>query len=139
MNLREHLPLVKAPESVWNAIETAMQEDRQRARRPVFRWPMVFAAAAAIFCLAAGIYWFGSRQTGWIETSASARATLRIGDRGSVEMGPYTRLRVVADREDQHRLMLARGTIFAKITAPPRLFFVDTNRGRQSTSAANMR
>jgi hypothetical protein len=130
MNLHEHLPLVKAPESVWNAIETAMREDRRRARRPVLRWPIVFAAATtAIFCLAAGIYWFGVRQTGWIETSASARATLRIGDIGSVEMGPYTRLRVVADRADQHRLMLARGAIYAKITAPPRLFFVDTKSG----------
>jgi hypothetical protein len=44
-------------------------------------------------------------------------------------LGPNTRLRVVADRADQHRLRLAHGAIYARITAPPRLFFVDTKSG----------
>jgi ferric-dicitrate binding protein FerR (iron transport regulator) len=129
MNIREHLPLVEAPESVWNAIEAAMREGRHQDEGPVLRWRISFAAAAAIFFAAAGIYWFGVRPAGWIETGASAQATLKIGDIGSVDLGPNTRLRVVADRADQHRLRLAHGAIYARITAPPRLFFVDTKSG----------
>lgn len=129
MNIREHLPLVEAPESVWNAIEAAMREGPHRDAAPVLRWRIAFAAAAAIFFAGAGIYWFGVRPAGWIETGASARETLKIGDIGSVDLGPNTRLRVVADRADQHRLRLAHGAIYAKITAPPRMFFVDTKSG----------
>jgi hypothetical protein len=129
MNLREHLPLVEAPESVWNAIEAAIREGKQREVRRFPRWRIALAAAAAIFAFALGLYWFGDGQAGWIETNASVRKTLRIGDIGTVDLGPNTRLRVMADRADQHRLMLAHGAINAKISAPPRLFFVDTKSG----------
>ncbi len=132
MNIREHLPLVEAPESVWNAIEAAIREGKHGELRTFPRWRVALAAAvalAAIFVFAAGFYWFGVRQIGWIETNGSARRTLRIGDIGSVDLGPNTRLRVVADRADQHRITLAHGAIFAKISAPPRLFFVDTKSG----------
>lgn len=129
MNIREHLPLVEAPESVWDAIEAAIREGRHAETRSVSRWRVVVAAAAATFVLAAGVYWFGLRQTGWIQTSSSARTTLRIGDIGSVDVGPNTRLQVVSDRANQHRLRLAYGEIYAKISAPPRLFFVDTKSG----------
>ena len=36
---------------------------------------------------------------------------------------------VVTERSDEHRLALARGEIHAKISAPPKLFFVDTASG----------
>jgi hypothetical protein len=129
MNIREHLPLVEAPESVWQAIETGLRDNRFRAARQRSRWHLMFAAAAAILLAASGAWWIAIRQAGWIETGASARATLRIGDIGSVDLGPNTRLRVVAERADQHRLTLAHGAIYAKIGAPPRLFFVDTKSG----------
>jgi hypothetical protein len=129
MNIREHLPIVEAPESVWNAIEAAIREGKHHEVRPFPRWRVALAAAAAIFVIAGGVYWFGVRKAEWIETNASARRTLRIGDIGSVDLGPNTRLRVVADRADQHRLTLARGAIYAKISAPPRLFFVETKSG----------
>jgi hypothetical protein len=90
---------------------------------------MILTAAAGVLLVGAAVYWFGSRQPGWIETDATARITLRIGDIGSVEIGPNTRLRVVTDRSDQHRLRLAHGTLNARISAPPRLFFVDTKSG----------
>jgi len=48
---------------------------------------------------------------------------------GSVEVAPNTRVRVVTTRPDEHRLSLARGEIRAKISAPPKLFFVDTASG----------
>ncbi|HEY2124706.1 MAG TPA: FecR domain-containing protein [Chthoniobacterales bacterium] len=129
MNIRDHLPLVQAPESVWNAIEAAIRQGKQDEKRKVPRRRVAWAAAAAIFILAGGVYWFGVRQAGWIETNGSARRTLRIADIGSVDMGPNTRLRIAADRADQHRLTLAHGAIYAKISAPPRLFFVDTKSG----------
>ncbi len=128
MNIREHLPLVEAPQSVWDAIEVAMREGEYGSARQLPRW-RVAVAAAAIFLVAAGIYWLRVRQAGWIETSASASANLRIGDIGTVEMGPSTRLRVVVDRADKHRLRLERGTIYARIAAPPRMFLVDTKSG----------
>jgi hypothetical protein len=131
--LRKHLPLVEAPESVWNSIEAAMREGEHREVRSASGlragWRVGLTAAAAICVIVAGAYWFGVRRAGWIETNGSARTTLRIGDIGSVEVGPNTRLRVVSDRPDQHRLVLAHGAISAKITAPPRLFFVDTKSG----------
>src|SRR5258707_11940541 len=65
----------------------------------------------------------------WIETNAGSRATLRIGEIGSVEIEPNTRVRVVKTRPEEHRLALARGEIRAKISAPPKLFFVDTASG----------
>jgi ferric-dicitrate binding protein FerR (iron transport regulator) len=131
MNIREHLPLVKAPESVWHGIEAALQEGPSGRPRPVWRWRIAFAAAALFAgVLAAGVvYWFGIRTQGWMETGASTQATLRIGDIGSVNLGPHTRLKVERDGATQHRLMLAHGAIYAKITAPPRLFFVDTKSG----------
>jgi hypothetical protein len=129
VKIRDHLPLVKAPESVWNAIEAALREGKQREVRTFPRWRITLAAAAAIFLFAASLYWFGVRRPGWIETNASGHRTLRIGDIGLVDLGPNTRLRVVADRPDQHRLTLQHGSIYAKISAPPRLFFVDTKSG----------
>jgi hypothetical protein len=65
----------------------------------------------------------------WIETDSSSRARIEVGDIGSVEVEPNTRLRVVTAKPGEHRLALARGEIHAKISAPPRLFFVDTAAG----------
>jgi len=65
----------------------------------------------------------------WMETDSSSRAGIKIGDIGSVEVEPNTRLRVVTAKPGEHRLALARGEIRAKISAPPRLFFVDTASG----------
>ena len=129
MNIRDHLPLLEAPESVWEAIEAGLRENNRRVARPR-AWVFIFAAAAAVVLLVAGgEWWFAARRTGWIETAASAGITLRIGDIGSVDVRPGTRLRVIADRADQHRLQLVRGSIHAKISAPPRLFQVETRSG----------
>ncbi len=65
----------------------------------------------------------------WMETDSSSRAGIKVGDIGSVEVEPNTRLRVVTAKPGEHRLALARGEIRAKISAPPRLFFVDTASG----------
>ena len=112
------------------------------------------AALAALLVLGVGAVWIAARpgkawgvarlagaprvgserigETGqlavgeWLETDASSRAKLRVGRIGQVEIAPNSRLRLVAARFRDHRLALERGTIAARIWAPPRLFFVET-------------
>jgi anti-sigma factor RsiW len=62
----------------------------------------------------------------WIETNATSAARLRIGEIGTVDIAPNTRMQLLSARADEHRLNLARGSIRAEILAPPRLFFVET-------------
>jgi len=61
-----------------------------------------------------------------IETASSSRATVKVGMIGEVVLDPNTRVRLVSTRFTEHRLALDRGRIHAKISAPPRLFFVNT-------------
>ena len=148
----ESLPLVEAPEGMWRAIERQLQE--RPARQPRLRWALV-AALAVVIGLAywgvmrrSGVRWEVVRLAGapvvaskpieaagrigageWIETDAGSRAAVKIGKIGSVDVEPNTRLRVLVTRPSEHRLALARGKIRAKISAPPRLFFVDTAAG----------
>ena len=65
----------------------------------------------------------------WIETDARSRANVKVGEIGFLEVEPNTRVRVVTERSNEHRLALAHGEIHATISAPPRLFFVDTASG----------
>ena len=62
----------------------------------------------------------------WLETDRFSRARIAAGNVGEVDVEPETRLRLVAARATEHRLSLDRGIIHAFISAPPRLFLVDT-------------
>ncbi len=62
---------------------------------------------------------------GRLETAAAARVRLAVGTIGEVDVAPLTRVRLLSTRPD-HRLALDGGTITARITAPPRLFYVET-------------
>jgi hypothetical protein len=62
----------------------------------------------------------------WLETDREARATVRVGEIGLVEVEPQTRVRLVDTNAGNHRLALARGTVHALIWAPPGEFFVET-------------
>jgi anti-sigma factor RsiW len=62
----------------------------------------------------------------WIETDATSRARIKIGEIGTVDIAPNTRMQLVAAQAAEHRWHLARGSISAQILAPPRLFFVET-------------
>ncbi|MFY9609581.1 MAG: zf-HC2 domain-containing protein [Blastocatellia bacterium] len=61
-----------------------------------------------------------------LETDGESRALLKVGQIGTVELEPNSRVRLIETEVTQHRLALDRGKIHAKIWAPPRLFFVDT-------------
>ncbi|HXP88982.1 MAG TPA: FecR family protein [Bryobacteraceae bacterium] len=148
-----NLPLAKAPDSIWTSIEAALDAGvkPKRVWRPSV-WVRGLAAAAA---LAIGMFtWYvtrapkaawavvrvdgtpsvGSRRIErgqievgeWLQTDASSRARISVGDIGTVEVAPNTRVRMVASRPGEQRLRLARGEISASVSAPPRLFFVDT-------------
>jgi hypothetical protein len=62
----------------------------------------------------------------WLETDGSSRAEIAVGSIGRVEVGPNTRIHLVATSDNNHRLSLAEGEIHAVVSAPPRLFFVET-------------
>jgi hypothetical protein len=62
----------------------------------------------------------------WIETRGGSRATITVGNIGTVAVEPGSRVGLGASRPDEYRISLAYGTINAKIDAPPRLFFVET-------------
>lgn len=66
------------------------------------------------------------RVGGWLETDATSRARIDVGQIGRVEVEPNTRLQAVAARGGEHRMSLARGIIHARIWAPPKIFFVNT-------------
>lgn len=62
----------------------------------------------------------------WIHTDSQSQARLAVANIGNVTIEPNSRLRLVHTDDTLHRLELARGNIEAFITAPPRLFLVDT-------------
>jgi hypothetical protein len=157
MEVLEHLPSVEAPEAIWASIEPAFQENPLRQRPAVLRLRWAFAATVML-ALAGAAYWRLSHPPGaqwevrrldgspsvaakriravgrigageWIETDARSRARVKVGEIGSVEVAPNTRVGVVTARPSEHRLALARGEIRAKISAPPKLFLVETASG----------
>lgn len=134
----ENLPLVKAPDAIWTSIEAALRERRspRRSADSAWRWAVAAAVLLAIFCVVSwrivhrwNLRARAAANSGWIETGANSRVTVRVGQIGTVEVEPATRLRVVADRPGEHRFALDHGEIRAKISAPPKLFFVDTASG----------
>ena len=62
----------------------------------------------------------------FIETDQDSRARLYPGAIGEVEVEPGSKLRLIQSQSNEYRLSLEHGEVKAKISAPPRLFFVDT-------------
>ena len=124
--------------------------------RFVFNWYQVAAVSAVLVAaVAIGVWWsayegpkvsFAVRDAvgkvringkpvvdigklslgGALETGSSSGATITVADIGEVEVDPNTRIRLVKTQADEHRLALDHGRMKATISAPPRLFFVDT-------------
>lgn len=62
----------------------------------------------------------------WLETSTEVSARLEIADIGSLTVHGGSRVRLIGTGADEHRLELARGRVSAMVSAPPRLFVIDT-------------
>jgi hypothetical protein len=62
----------------------------------------------------------------WLETSTRAVADVRVADIGKLTVYGDSRVRLVDTGAAGHRLELARGKVSARVTAPPRLFVIDT-------------
>jgi len=61
-----------------------------------------------------------------LETDGSSRAAISLFETGTVEVDASSRVRLVANGPGRKRLSLERGTIHARIWAPPGEFVVDT-------------
>jgi hypothetical protein len=154
--LLERLPLARAPEGLWAGIRAELEQAPvPLLRRPVrSAWQAAAALLLAVGAgLAAGVLrqytapdrWAvlavagqpeadgvvlapaGALDAGtWLATDSVSRAVLRVGRIGIAEIGPGSRVRIERGGLTEHRLRLARGRLDATITAPPRLFFVQT-------------
>ncbi len=118
-------------------------------------WYFRAAAVMLVFLIGAAIYWYttlpelpswkvtalaGTPRTNsqtisdmgkmyigdLLETDSQSRAKLTVGKIGEVELDPNTQLRLLNTSPVNHRLSLNRGTIRASVSAPPRLFIVET-------------
>jgi len=65
----------------------------------------------------------------WLETDATSRAQIDVATIGNVEIDANSRVRLLQTNSSEHRLELARGRLSAHISAPPKLFFVNTPSG----------
>jgi hypothetical protein len=61
-----------------------------------------------------------------LETGDSSTAKVTVSEIGEVDLAPNSKLRLLQTKEDEHRLALDRGRMMATISAPPRIFFVNT-------------
>lgn len=66
------------------------------------------------------------RRGGQLITDAVSRARIDVGRIGRVVVDPDSHVALLASGVREHRLSLERGTIHARIWAPPRFFFVNT-------------
>ncbi len=119
-------------------------------------WPsMVVASATAVLLVGLGAFWLYTRlnrpswevetlaglprigaqviskagrlRVGeWLSTDQTAKARINVGAIGEVQIEPNSQVQLVAARATEHRLTLQRGKLTALITAPPRIFFVNT-------------
>jgi hypothetical protein len=123
------------------------------------RFPRILLAAAAISAAAIGLLWAArsSLLPRWrveavagaplldsrpiapssalevgrsVETDGASRAAVSAGAFARIAVAPGSRLRLLRSGPLQQRFALDRGAISAKISAPPRLFVVETPSAR---------
>lgn len=140
------------PPPEWDA-ELAVELPPSPRRRPYFRAGL--AAAAVLGILVGGTLarsldapWTVSRLRGdvvaggapvsmksggdvlrphqWVETGQGAAARIKVGRIGRADLGPGSRARLVRAEGSEHRMAMERGTLHARIWAPPRFFLVET-------------
>ena len=126
------------PEDLWPGvrarIRTGGRADGRTGRL------LRLAALLTILCLSAGALLVSRRNASRWEIAGTSRvlrpgdslageARLSIGRIGTVEVERGSAVRLIAAGVSQQRMGLSRGTIHAQISAPPRLFVVETPSG----------
>jgi len=155
----EQLELVSAPEFLWPRIAAGLNVNAVPSVRFKFLKPLAIAATlvllvgGGLFLLLprrvdpqtgwpvirlGGTPRIGSQSVSdksrlgigqWLETDSGSRAKLDVANIGNVEIDPNTRVRLLQSSDSEQRLELARGRLSARISAPPKLFFVNTPSG----------
>ncbi|MFN2578458.1 MAG: FecR domain-containing protein [Pyrinomonadaceae bacterium] len=153
------LQILPAPDSVWAGLVARLDRQDARPARRWFLKPLAIAAALIVSVGASLVLlrsnrshefaqWNVSRLGGspridsenfgdrgklgrgqWLETDATSRARIDVATIGNVEIDPNSRVRLLQTSSSEHRLELARGRLSARISAPPKLFFVNTPSG----------
>jgi hypothetical protein len=67
-----------------------------------------------------------------LETDERSSVTVQVARIGEVEIGPSSTVRLLATESKRHRLSLERGSVQARVWAPPFTFSVDTPAGLAS-------
>ena len=142
---------IEPPEDHWPAIRAGMAHRAFTNARPERRFPwsaqrIRLAAMVTLLAVSAGALMVTRRDAGrWQLATATATARpfvvgeqfvsggdsarLTVGRIGEVNVESGTEVRLVRAKWSEHRLALTRGTIHARISAPPRLFIVETPSG----------
>jgi len=159
VRIADHIKVTLAPDSLWAGVVGGLDGAQARPGRHWFTWPLAVAAAILLIVGAslllfrhhrsdASAHWNVARLGGlpridsqnigesgklgvgqWLETDASSRARIEVAAIGDVEIDPNSRVRLLETNSDEHRLELVRGRLSAHISAPPKLFFVNTPAG----------
>ena len=155
--LAQHVRIVVAPQSIWDNVADSLDKRDLPTIRYRYLKPLAIAASIVLIIAAALVLlrpnkpageWSVARLGGapridsrivsdtskiavgqWLETDATSRAKIDVATIGNVEIDPNSRVRLLETNSDEHRLELARGRLSAQISAPPKLFFVNTPSG----------
>ena len=155
----QHIEVLATPDSVWAGITAQLDKSTAQPARFRFLKPIAVATTFVLvlgavllwlrpFQTKAGGQWNVARLGGspridsqtmgdasklgvgqWLETDATSRANIEVATIGSVEIDPNSRVRLLETNAEEHRLELQRGRLSARISAPPKLFFVNTPSG----------
>src|SRR2546421_4078946 len=155
----EQLQIVAAPESIWPGVVAQLEQKKVKPARLWFMKPLAIAATIIVVLAGGMLLLRSNRNTGvghwnvarlggspridsqnigdgsklgvgqWLETDATSRAQIEVAAIGNVEIDPNSRVRLLETSSSEHRLELARGRLSAHISAPPKLFFVNTPSG----------
>jgi FecR-like protein/putative zinc finger protein len=159
VRLAEQIKVLPAPDPVWAGIVHRLNRGKVSPPRVWFARPLAVVAAMLLIVGSSLVllrhkapytsaHWDVARLGGlpridsqnigesgtlgvgqWLETDASSRARIEVAAIGNVEIDPNSRVRLLETNSDEHRLELARGRLSAHISAPPKLFFVNTPSG----------
>src|SRR5438874_1836517 len=109
---------------VANSNEPAVESAQIPEQVPAASWPVETVSGTPTFSTPSSKDRLGVGEV--LETDAASRARITVANIGNVEIEPNSRVRLVGTTTTEHRLSLERGVLQAKISAPPRLFIVDT-------------